>query len=191
MKKKRLSVQNLLTLQKFKKNTMIEGTTIELIENKIFIKESPEFENIISLWKFQNKRIVFTNGCFDILHLGHITTLANASDLGDVLIVGINTDRSVRRLKGAGRPIVDQHSRAMKIAAMACVDAVVYFDEETPIDVIKNVLPDVLVKGGDYKPKSIAGYDIVTKHGGTVVVLDYMLGYSTTEIEKRIKQSKV
>lgn len=169
---------------------MIEGTTIELIENKIFIKESPEFENLISLWKFQNKRIVFTNGCFDILHLGHITTLANASDLGDVLVVGINTDSSVRKLKGKNRPIVDQHSRAMKIAAMSCVDAVVYFDDETPIEVIRNIVPNVLVKGGDYKPKEIAGYDVVTDNGGTVVVLDYMSGYSTTEIEGKIKKGK-
>ena len=130
----------------------------------------------------RSKKIVFTNGCFDILHAGHVEYLAAAKELGDKLIVAINTDRSVRKLKGSSRPINTLAHRAKVLASLQCVDKVVFFDEETPIKLIKTIKPDVLVKGGDYKIKDIVGYQEVTKSGGSVVTIPLLEGLSTSKI---------
>ena len=133
------------------------------------------------------ERVVFTNGCFDIVHRGHAEYLSRARDLGDLLIVGLNNDASVRGLKGETRPIVDEESRALLLASMQFVDYVVLFDEATPLKLIERIGPDVLVKGGDYNKESIVGYDAVTHRGGEVVVLDFVEGFSTTRIIEKIK----
>jgi D-glycero-beta-D-manno-heptose 1-phosphate adenylyltransferase len=134
---------------------------------------------------FKNLKVVFTNGCFDIIHRGHVEYLAKAASLGDILIIGLNTDASVRKLKGPGRPINDEMARALVLAAMSFVDHVILFDEDTPYNLIKAVQPDVLVKGSDYKPENIVGYDIVKNKGGEIVTIDFVAGYSTTStIEK-------
>ncbi|MBK7172785.1 MAG: D-glycero-beta-D-manno-heptose 1-phosphate adenylyltransferase [Bacteroidales bacterium] len=160
---------------------------IETITANIYSRQDESFLRLLSIWRFKSKKIVFTNGCFDILHLGHIDYLAKASELGDILIIGLNTDDSVRKLKGAGRPIQDEVSRAMTLASMRFVDAVVYFGEDTPYELIKTISPDVLVKGADYKPEDIVGYDVVNSKGGEIVTLDYIDGYSTSAIERRIR----
>ena len=161
---------------------------LEIIKNKILSGE--KLERTLALWRFQQKKIVFTNGCFDLLHLGHVDYLSKAKDEGNVLVVGVNTDRSVKLLdKGNARPITDEVSRSVLVAALHFVDAVVLFDEETPYRLIEKVQPDVLVKGSDYKPEEIVGYDIVKTKGGKVVTVDLLPGYSTTAIEKKIKQA--
>jgi len=132
--------------------------------------------------------LVFTNGCFDILHAGHVDYLQKARQLGDALLVGLNNDESVRKLKGDSRPIVDEKARAMVLAALEAVDAVVHFKEETPGRLIDQVQPDVLVKGGDYLAEEIVGYQTVTTKGGTVKVLPFLEGHSTTNIIKKIKE---
>ncbi|HEX6309814.1 MAG TPA: D-glycero-beta-D-manno-heptose 1-phosphate adenylyltransferase [Longimicrobiales bacterium] len=134
--------------------------------------------------------IVFTNGCFDILHRGHVTYLTQARSLGDRLIVGVNTDASVRRLKGAGRPVIDEDDRAFVVAALACVDAVTLFDEDTPAELIAALLPDVLTKGGDYAPDQVIGRDIVERSGGRLVLIPVVSGRSTTGILERIQHPK-
>ena len=126
------------------------------------------------------KEIVFTNGCFDILHRGHVEYLSKAAAFGDVMIVGLNTDASVKRLKGPSRPVNDEYARAFVLAGLEFVSAVVLFDEDTPYNLIKKVQPDFLVKGSDYKPENIVGYDIVTAKGGKVVTVNLVEGYSTT-----------
>ncbi|MEC7214746.1 MAG: D-glycero-beta-D-manno-heptose 1-phosphate adenylyltransferase [SAR324 cluster bacterium] len=133
-------------------------------------------------------KLVFTNGCFDILHAGHVDYLQKASQLGDALLIGLNNDESVRKLKGDSRPIVDEKARAMVLAALNAVDAVVLFKEETPGRLIDQVQPDVLVKGGDYLAEEIVGYQTVTTKGGTVKVLPFLEGHSTTNIIKKIKE---
>ncbi len=158
----------------------------EIINNKIYTTEA--LKRQLAVWRFLEKKIVFTNGCFDILHLGHIDYLSKAKDLGNILIVGVNSDDSVRRIKGKNRPITDETSRSTIIASLHFVDAVVLFDEDTPYELIKLVQPDVLVKGSDYKPEEIVGYDIVTAKGGEIITVDFLPGYSTTAIEKRIKE---
>lgn len=140
-------------------------------------------------WKKSGLTIVFTNGCFDLLHRGHVDYLAKARDLGDVLFLGLNTDASVSKLKGKHRPIQDENSRMQIMATLECVDAVMLFDQETPYELIKTVQPDILVKGADYKPEDIVGYDIVTAKGGKVITLDFLPGFSTSGIEKKIKES--
>ena len=159
---------------------------IDIIKKKILSRKT--LSAPLHLWRFQQKKIVFTNGCFDLLHLGHIYYLSKAKDLGDVLIVGVNTDRSVKLLdKGENRPVTDENARATIVAALHFVDAVVLFDEETPYELIKTVQPDVLVKGSDYRPEDIVGYDIVKEKGGEVITIDFLPGYSTTSIEEKIK----
>ena len=133
-------------------------------------------------------KLVFTNGCFDILHAGHVDYLQNARQLGDGWLVGLNKDESVRKLKGDSRPIVDEKARAMVLAALKSVDAVVLFKEETPGRLIDQVQPDALVKGGDYLAEEIVGYQTVTTKGGTVKVLPFLEGHSTTSIIKKIKE---
>ena len=132
------------------------------------------------------KKIVFTNGCFDILHRGHVEYLSKAAAFGDVMVVGLNTDASVKRLKGPSRPVNDEYARAFVLAGLEFVSAVVLFDEDTPYNLIKKVQPDFLVKGSDYKPENIVGYDIVTAKGGKVVTVDLVEGYSTTKTIERI-----
>lgn len=153
--------------------------TLQLIKNKITSQFSP-LNSHLPQWK--DMKVVFTNGCFDILHRGHVEYLAKAADMGDVLVVGLNTDASVRRLKGEGRPINNEESRALVLASLSFVDAVVLFDEDTPLELIKAVRPDVLVKGADYKPEEIVGADFVTSYGGTVATVPLVEGYSTTKV---------
>ncbi|MGP8215940.1 MAG: D-glycero-beta-D-manno-heptose 1-phosphate adenylyltransferase [Bacteroidia bacterium] len=161
-------------------------TRLEALQSKIQTKE--QFARTLALWRFKDRKIVFTNGCFDILHKGHVTYLAQAAELGDMLVVGLNSDASVKKLnKGSNRPIQDQESRAMILASLECVSAVIIFDEDTPAGLIKFIQPDVLVKGGDWKPEQIAGYDTVKTKGGEVVVIEYIPGFSTTAIEQKIK----
>jgi bifunctional protein hldE len=156
------------------------------IEKKIAYT-AEEASNTISMWRFKNDKIVFTNGCFDILHKGHIEYLAKAASLGTKLIIGLNTDNSVKRLKGASRPVNDEKARALLLASLVFVDEVILFDTDTPYDLINKIQPDVLVKGGDYKPEDIVGYDIVKAKGGEVVTLDFIEGYSTTSVIERMK----
>lgn len=140
--------------------------------------------------KVLGQRIVFTNGCFDILHKGHVDYLAKAADKGHVLIVGVNTDESVKRLgKSPTRPIQDEGARAYLIAALESVSAVILFNEDTPLELITAILPDVLVKGSDYEPRNIVGYDVVVNNGGKVETIDFIAGYSTTAIENKIKNA--
>lgn len=137
--------------------------------------------------KKQGKRIVFTNGCFDILHIGHTRYLYKARELGDFLIVAVNSDRSVRSIKGPERPVITENERAEMLAALGCVDMTVIFDEDTPHEVIKILVPDVLVKGGDWKEEDIIGSDIVKKAGGEVKSITFIEGSSTTNIINRIR----
>lgn len=161
-------------------------TKLEFIKSKIYKWE--DLSRAIAIWKFKDRKIVFTNGCFDILHQGHVTYLAQAAELGDNLIVGLNSDASVKKLnKGANRPIQDQDSRALILASLHLVSAVILFDEDTPAELIKLVQPDVLVKGGDWKPEQIVGYDTVKARGGEVISIDFLPGFSTTAIEQKIK----
>ncbi len=161
---------------------------LEFIENKIW-HMNQEFDWQLAVWRFHENKIVFTNGCFDILHLGHIDYLARAAAEGTLLIVGLNSDDSVRRIKGESRPITDEESRAMALAALGFVGAVVIFDQDTPAELIKQVQPDVLVKGKDYEPKDIVGADTVEKKGGKIVTIDLVEGYSTSSIIEKIKNS--
>ena len=158
--------------------------TLTTIKNKLLSREA--LETKLAEWRSAGETIVFTNGCFDILHRGHVEYLAQAADLGDKLIVGLNTDASVKRLKGESRPVNDEKSRALLLSALQFVDAVVFFDEDTPYELIKQVQPDILVKGNDYKPEEIVGYDIVTAKGGKVLTIDLVEGFSTTNIIKRL-----
>ena len=139
-------------------------------------------------WKEAEKKIVFTNGCFDILHRGHIDYLTKAADLGDILIVALNADTSVKKLKGNHRPIQDENSRQNIMASLECVNAVFLFEEETPLEVINKILPDILVKGGDYTIDNIAGADTVINNGGEVKTIPFLEGYSTSMIEVKIKK---
>ena len=157
------------------------------IQNKILSAEQLKVK--LNIWRFLGKKIVFTNGCFDLLHLGHIDYLAKAANLGDKLVIGLNSDSSTSLLKGPGRPITDQKSRSFILAAFSFVDAVIVFDEQTPIELIRWIKPDVLVKGSDYNVDQIIGSDIVLQNGGTVQTLEYLPGYSTTLIEQKIKSS--
>jgi D-glycero-beta-D-manno-heptose 1-phosphate adenylyltransferase len=141
----------------------------------------------VNRWKSEGNEIVFTNGCFDILHYGHLRYLADARDLGSKLVVGLNSDASVKRLKGASRPINHESARAVQLASLSCIDLVVIFEEDTPLQLIELLSPDLLVKGGDYALNDIVGADWVTSHGGEVRALPYHEGFSTTEIISKIK----
>ena len=154
------------------------------LSSKILDRE--QLRRACALWNFKEMKVVFTNGCFDILHLGHIEYLAKAANLGDVLVIGMNSDHSVHRIKGDNRPINDEHSRSMVLASLEFVTAVVLFDEETPYELIKIIQPDILVKGRDYKIKEIVGHDIVLAKGGKVKTIELTPGYSTTGIEQKI-----
>lgn len=145
----------------------------------------------LKIVNFRDQKIVFTNGVFDILHTGHVDYLSKARDLGHFLVLGLNTDASVKRLnKGPERPINNEKARATVLGALECVDAIVLFDEETPYDLIKAIQPDVLVKGSDYAIENIVGYDVVKAKGGEVITIDLSQGFSTTNIIKKISEGK-
>ena len=144
-------------------------------------------ENQLNKWRKANEKIVFTNGCFDLLHLGHVDYLTKARDFGSRLIVGLNTDASIKRIKGSSRPIKDEQSRVALLAGMAYIDAVVLFDEETPIKLISIIKPDVLVKGGDYEVKDIVGHEIVQSNNGKVCTIDFVDGYSSSALIEKVK----
>lgn len=167
---------------------------LDFIKSKIV--SADEATRLVAMYQLKNEKVVFTNGCFDILHLGHITYLAEAASLGNRLIVGINSDRSVKTLnKAPNRPINNEMARMNVIAALGFVDLVVIFDEETPFELIRTLEPDILVKGGDYdanelnssSKKYIVGSDIVRKKGGSVVTINLVEGYSTTAIIEKSK----
>ncbi len=160
---------------------------IERIKSKIVSTEKAQ--TLAKEWKAEGLKIVFTNGCFDILHYGHIHYLADARAQGDKLIVGLNSNASVKRLKGNHRPINDDLTRQHLLAAFECVDLVVEFAEDTPIELIKAIMPDLLVKGGDWKTEQIVGSKEVLANGGEVKSLAFVKGYSTTNIETKIKES--
>lgn len=143
----------------------------------------------VAAWKRQGMRVVFTNGCFDLLHLGHVDYLEKARNLGDALVVGLNTDDSVSRFKGPQRPIQDEKSRARVMAALKAVDLVVYFNEDTPKNLISALVPHILVKGSDYLAENIVGADVVKNAGGEVKTIEFVPGYSTTRLVERIKKT--
>ena len=142
----------------------------------------------VARWQLLKKKVVFTNGCFDILHKGHLQLLTEAAALGDYLIVGVNADLSVRKLKGEHRPVNDENFRALMLASLSIVDAVIVFPEDTPLELISAILPDIIVKGGDYDVKQVVGAEIVLKNGGDVVIVPLVEGYSTTGIIAKIRE---
>ena len=153
------------------------------------IKNLPDATEAVQGWKNAGQKVVFTNGCFDLLHLGHVDYLEKARNLGDKLVVGLNTDSSVSRFKGSDRPLQDQNSRARIMASLEFVDLVVFFDEDTPLNLILELVPNVLVKGSDYLAENIVGADVVKKSGGVVKTIDFVPGYSTTRIVEKIKRT--
>ncbi len=157
----------------------------QVIPEKIYSRE--ELVKAVARWRLLSKKIVFTNGCFDILHSGHISSLSEAAKEADILIVGLNTDKSTKRLKGEGRPVNDENSRALIMASLAIVDAVTLFDEDTPLELIKAILPDVLVKGGDYTQDQIVGAKEVIAFGGIIVINPIIEGFSTTSIIEKMQ----
>lgn len=154
---------------------------------KLKIVTNHEGELLVKKWKAQGESIVFTNGCFDLLHLGHVDYLEKSRNLGDRLIVGVNSDHSARLLKGSDRPINDANARMRLLASLDFVDMVILFEEETPERLIKAFLPDVLVKGSDYKIGNIAGANIVLENGGSVETIELLESYSTTQLIRKIK----
>lgn len=152
------------------------------------VLDNKNLAETIAKYRAQNKKIVFTNGCFDLLHIGHVKYLEQARTLGDLLIVGINTDASVRVLKGPTRPIQNENDRAEILAALKSVDHTVLFADETPLELIKKIKPDVLVKGGDWKPEQIVGSEFVMSYGGQVKSLQFVYGRSTTSIIEKSKK---
>ncbi|MBK5271501.1 MAG: D-glycero-beta-D-manno-heptose 1-phosphate adenylyltransferase [Bacteroidia bacterium] len=159
----------------------------DFISKKILT--APQIVKQVAQWRVLTKKIAFTNGVFDILHQGHIFSLSQAAKVADYLIVGVNSDSSVKKLKGENRPVNNQDSRAIVLASLIVVDAVVVFDEETPLELIKTIMPDVLVKGGDYIISQVAGAKEVIANGGRVVINPIIEGFSTTEIINRFKNN--
>lgn len=159
---------------------------LALLKEKIFTWD--HLQKQLAVWHLKDKKIVFTNGCFDIIHAGHVEYLAKARDLGHVLIIGLNTDESVHRLKGPHRPVTPENARALTLAALSFVDAVILFSEDTPLELIRLIQPDVLVKGKDYDGKEIVGSDIVKARGGEVVTIELVKGFSTTHTLEKIKR---
>lgn len=162
-------------------------TPSQAIQYKIF-GSAEAFRPQVARWKQEGDTVVFTNGCFDLVHRGHIDSLARAAEFGTRLVVGLNSDTSVKFLKGKNRPLIDQHSRAILLASLMMVDAVVIFDEESPYDLIKSIRPHVLVKGSDYQVEEIAGYDIVLSDGGRVERIELTHGFSTSALIDKIKK---
>jgi D-glycero-beta-D-manno-heptose 1-phosphate adenylyltransferase len=156
------------------------------INQKIFA-DFGAFESTLKQWRKNEEKIVFTNGCFDIIHHGHVDSLMKSSEYGARLIVGLNSDESVRQLKGKGRPVLNVEARANMLAAFVFVDAVIIFGEETPAQLISQIIPDILLKGKEYELHEIAGHETVLQHGGIVETLDLVAGISTSELIDRIK----
>jgi rfaE bifunctional protein nucleotidyltransferase chain/domain len=157
------------------------------LKNKIFSLENLKTQ--VEKWKVTGEKVVFTNGCFDIIHRGHIEVLAQTADLGTKLVIGLNSDSSIQKLKGENRPIIHQQSRAILLASFSFVDAVVLFSEDTPINLISTLLPDILAKGGDYKIETIVGHKVVQENGGEVILVPFIDGFSSTTIIEKIKKS--
>ena len=151
------------------------------------IKDWKTAREVVAGWKAKGEKVVFTNGCFDLLHLGHVDYLEKAKNLGSRLVIGLNTDDSVSRFKGPERPLQDQNSRARILAALQFVDLVVFFNEDTPQSLISELVPNVLVKGSDYLAENIVGADVVKKAGGEVKTIEFVPGYSTSRIVEKIK----
>jgi D-glycero-beta-D-manno-heptose 1-phosphate adenylyltransferase len=160
---------------------------LKSINTKILPLKS--LKNQVTNWKKTGKKVVFTNGCFDLIHRGHIEALAQTADLGDKLIIGLNSDVSIKKLKGESRPIIDENSRAILLASLSFVDAIVLFSEETPLNLISNLNPDILAKGGDYKINTIVGHEIIRKNGGEVILVPFVEGFSSSNIIDKIKNS--
>jgi rfaE bifunctional protein nucleotidyltransferase chain/domain len=152
------------------------------------ITDPEKLKGTIAQWKNEGKKVVFTNGVFDLLHIGHITYLAKASELGDKLVIGLNSDSSVKRIKGDDRPVNDQNSRAALLAALFFVDAIVLFEEDTPLKLITTLMPNVLVKGADYAIENIVGGKEVIANGGEVKTISFVEGYSSTSIIQKIRK---
>ena len=152
---------------------------------KFLLKENLDFLNTL---KEDGKKIVFTNGCFDIIHVGHVRYLSKAKELGDILIIGLNSDKSVKKLKGEDRPVNCFEDRAILLSSLRFVDSVIMFEEQTPDNLIKQIIPDILVKGGDYKLEDITGYQTVIKNGGQVKTLSFYDGYSSSNYINKIKK---
>jgi D-beta-D-heptose 7-phosphate kinase/D-beta-D-heptose 1-phosphate adenosyltransferase len=150
------------------------------------IKTKEELSKIIGEMKTKGKKIIFTNGCFDLIHLGHVRYLEEARSLGDILVVGVNSDGSVRGLKGPHRPILPQEERAEILSGLGCVDYVTIFDEPTPLNLISSLLPDILVKGGDWTKEATVGWETVERTGGEVVILPFVEGSSTSHLIETI-----
>ena len=159
--------------------------SLKKINSKIFIEK--DLRKKLDFWRQNGDKIVFTNGCFDLIHLGHIEVLARSADLGDRLIIGVNTDKSIKNIKGKNRPIIKEDSRVKQLAALAFVDAVILFNEPTPNKIIHHINPDIITKGGDYKTKEVVGYETVIQNNGKVVIIPLTKGYSTTSILNKIK----
>ncbi len=160
---------------------------LDIIQGKIL--SGKELDSWLAISRFRNRKIVFTNGCFDVLHRGHVDYLARASELGDHLMVGLNTDNSVMRLKGPGRPYLDEGARSLILASLSFVSVVVLFNEDTPYELIRHVRPDLLVKGGEYKIEDIVGHDLVLASGGKVLTIEMTPGYSSTGLISRLNGS--
>ena len=161
--------------------------THNIILSKIYTTEKIIQQS--NLWKKKGLKVVFTNGCFDLVHKGHIEILSKSSDLGNKLIVGLNSDISIKKIKGKDRPIIDEKSRAFLLASISFIDAVVLFNEDTPLNLISSIKPDVLVKGGDYNISEIVGQHIVKKNDGEIVLIPFVDGFSSTGIIDKIKNS--
>ena len=161
-------------------------TNLQNIKSKIYTL--PKLVERSKIWRGKGEKIVFTNGCFDLVHRGHVEVLANTADLGDRLIVGLNSDSSIEKLKGENRPIIDENSRAILLASLQFIDAIILFSEDTPQKLIETIVPDILAKGGDYKVEEIAGHEVVLQNGGEVILVPFIDGFSTTNIVDKIKQ---
>ena len=160
---------------------------LKTLNSKIYNLDA--LKSQVEQWKIAGNKVVFTNGCFDIIHRGHIEVLARTADLGNKLIIGLNSDPSIQKLKGKDRPIIDEQSRAILLAALSFIDAIVLFSEDTPLKLISTLVPDVLAKGGDYKIETIVGHEIVQQNGGKVKLVPFVDGFSSTTIIDKIKKS--
>ena len=159
---------------------------LDRLTNKIYSLATLKIK--VEEWKQNGEKIVFTNGCFDLVHRGHIEVLAKTADLGNRLIIGLNSDISIRKLKGKSRPIIDELSRTILLAALEFVDAIVLFNNQIPLNLISTLLPDILAKGGDYKIEDIIGHEIIIKNGGEVITIPLTDGFSTTSIVDKISK---
>lgn len=163
--------------------------SVQSIPSKVY--DLAGLEQELKRWRLKNKTVAFTNGVFDILHEGHIASLSQAASYADVLIVGVNSDASVKRLKGESRPVNNENARALVLASLVMTDGIILFEDDTPLNLIKDVMPDVLVKGGDYTIEQIAGSKEVIANGGEVILADMVEGISTTAIIEKMKMNKI